>query len=256
MTEIEWANLNAAALRELAARDAIVIVPVGSTEQHGPHLPVQVDALLAGEVARRAASRTVEKGVPAVVTPVIWTGLAEHHMSFGGTITLDFETFTAILRCVCQSVLRHGFRRVLMLNGHGGNIMALNVIVGELTRELSAPVATATYWQVAETEFRAILEAQDNIRHAGEAETSMLLALKPELVDQDAIAGIEAPADGLRPEGGLFRWRPIADWSDSGVIGAPAAASAEKGVRLLDAAAEALAEKLARGLPWGNLGAA
>ena len=249
MTEVEWGRLRAPALRQLAAENAIAIVPVGSIEQHGPHLPVQVDALLAGEVAKRAA-RLVSAHQPVVVTPVVWSGLAEHHMSFGATLTLDMQTFTALLRCVCTSVVRHGFRRVLLLNGHGGNIAALSVITGELARELEAPIASATYWHVAQARFEAILEAQRTVRHACEAETSMLLALEPGLVDTAALAAIDPPTEGLGAEGGVYRYRPIADYTESGVIGCPSAASAEKGKQLLDAAAEALCERLLDGGVW------
>ena len=251
MDRLEWHDLKANDLRALAARDAIVFVPVGSTEQHGPHLPVQVDALLAGEVARRAARRVAERE-PVVVAPTVWMGLAEHHMSYGGTITLDFPTFHAVLRCVCDSILRHGFRRVLLLNGHGGNIAALTVIVGELRRELKAVIATATYWTLpkAAEAFAGILEAQQNVRHACEAETSMLLYLKPELVDAEAMRQVQAPTKGLLDQGGVYRWRSMTEMTESGVIGVPAAASAEKGEKLLDAAAEALAEALTGGDIW------
>ena len=144
MTEVEWWNLRAPQLRSLQDEDALVIVPVGSTEQHGPHLPVMVDALLAGEIARRTARRLAgERAV--VVAPTVWSGLAEHHMSLGGTITLDYQTFFALLRCIASSMARHGFRRILLLNGHGGNINALNVIVGELTGELQIPIVGCTY---------------------------------------------------------------------------------------------------------------
>jgi creatinine amidohydrolase len=250
MQEILWHNLRAPELRRLAAENAMVILPVGSTEQHGPHLPVQVDALLAGEVARRAGAILARSG-PVVVAPTLWMGLAEHHMAFGATITLDFATFHALLRGVCRSILRHGFRRILILNGHGGNIAALTVIAGELSTELGAPVATATYWTLADAAeaFGRILEQQPNVRHACEAETSMLLALRPELVDRAAIEGLDAPAD-IGRSGTPYVYRSFADLSTSGVIGVPAAASAEKGERLLDAAAAAIANAMADGSLW------
>jgi creatinine amidohydrolase len=252
MREVEWGNLRAPELRTLGARDAIAVVPIGSIEQHGPHLPVQVDALLASEVARRAARR-VAATKPIVVTPTVWSGLAEHHMSLGATITLDFETFAAILRCICRSLVRHGFRRIVLLNGHGGNITALNVITGELAREFDAPITTATYWTLSGTQkpFEAILDKQKTVRHACEAETSMLLALRHDLVDKKAMKTVKAPMDGLTAEGGVYRYRPIEHWTKSGVIGAPAAATAEKGERLLNAAAKALAEVLVSGSLWG-----
>src|SRR4029079_12405698 len=95
--EIEWSRLRAPQLRELASKDAVVIVPIGSTEQHGPHLPTQVDCLLVGEVARPAATRAYA-AVPTLITPTIWSGLAEHHMSLGATLSVDFHTFFALVR--------------------------------------------------------------------------------------------------------------------------------------------------------------
>ena len=252
MTKLAWHDLKAHELHDLAKRDAVVILPVGSTEQHGPHLPVQVDALLATEVSLAAARLLSEEGEPVVVVPTVWVGLAEHHMSFGGTITLDFPTFHAVLRCVCSSILRHGFRRLLLLNGHGGNVAAMTVIVGELKRELEADIATATYWTLpkAAASFAEILDVQRNVRHAGEAETSMLLHLKPELVNLEAAAAIDPPLEGLGAQDGIYRWRPIADFTESGVIGAPNAASAEKGVKLLAAAASSLADAISGDALW------
>jgi creatinine amidohydrolase len=207
---VEWWKLKAHELRALAERGATVIMPVGSMEQHGPHLPVQVDALLAGEVSRRAAEHLAPR-VPVVVTPTVWMGLAEHHMSFGGTFTLDFDAYQAVLRCLCRSVDRHGFPRIFILNGHGGNVSALGVIASALAHELRAKVATVTYWHLKETiaQFGRILEHQDNVLHAGEAESSMLLALVPELVDQDAMRNVEGPMGGIVRPSGAYGYRHI-----------------------------------------------
>jgi len=251
MRSVRWQDLKARELRELAARDAIVVVPVGSMEQHGPHLPVQVDALLATEVSLRAA-RVAAASEPVVVAPTVWCGLAEHHMDFGGTITLDMATYRALLGCVCGSIARHGFRRIMLLNGHGGNVTALNVIAGELARELDRPVATATYWLLAESarRFAEILDEQRNVQHACEAETSMLLALAPELVDVEAARVVEGSAATVVEASGAYRYRSFADLSSSGVLGAPGAASAHKGERLLEAAGEAVAEVLLDSALW------
>ena len=245
MSEVLWSNLRAPELRDLAGRNAIVIIPVGSTEQHGPHLPVQTDALISTEISLRAA-RLVENKEPVVVAPTVWCGLAEHHMDFGGTFTLDFDTFRGLVRCICQSLARHGFRRILLLNGHGGNISALNVIANDLGRELAAPVTAATYCYVADTaqRYKEILEQQDNVMHAGEAESSMLLALRPELVDREAMVNTANKMPGIAGPGGTSRYRSFAARTESGVIGLPASATAEKGERLLDAAAEELAASL------------
>src|ERR671919_1543432 len=139
--ELEWARLKASELRALAERDAIVVVPVAAIEQHGPHLPVMVDSLLCAEVALRTARRVAARR-PVVVAPTVWSGLSEHHMPFGGTITLDYPTFHALLRCVCRSLERHGFGRILLLNGHGGNEAALRVVVEQLSAESELVLAT------------------------------------------------------------------------------------------------------------------
>ncbi|MCC7045246.1 MAG: creatininase family protein [Alphaproteobacteria bacterium] len=243
MTEVEWGRMKASEIAALAARDAVVIVPVGSIEQHGPHLPTQVDALLSGEVSRRAARKAAAR-IPVIVAPTVWSGLAEHHMTLGGTLSLDFATFFGLLRCVCRSLVRHGFRRILLLNGHGGNITALNVAVNELAVELQIPLATTSYWLLAKEEFAAILERQTTVRHACEAETSMLLALAPDLVDMARAGDIVGPTEREIAEvagtDAVHRWRSFKARTSHGVIGDPRSATAAKGERLLEAAADSV----------------
>src|SRR5665213_741426 len=191
-TEVEWMRLKAPELRAIAKRYAVVIVPVASVEQHGPHLPTQVDCLLVGAIANRAA-RLALNSIPVVMTPTIWSGLAEHHMALGATLSLGYDAFFAVVEGICRSVVRHGFNRVLLLNGHGGNVAALTVVVNELSPRLGVPLATATYWLLAQEAFGQILEKQSNVRHACEAETSMVIALAPELVDMKAAADAVGP---------------------------------------------------------------
>ena len=107
--DVEWARLKAQDLRRLAAQDAIVVLPVASIEQHGPHLPVMTDTRLGAEVAHRAA-RIVQAARPIVVAPVVWAGLSEHHMPFGGTLTLDVATYKAVLKNLTGSMVRLGFK--------------------------------------------------------------------------------------------------------------------------------------------------
>ncbi|HZS85613.1 MAG TPA: creatininase family protein [Stellaceae bacterium] len=253
MSEIEWSRLKAADISALAARGAAVIVPVGSVEQHGPHLPTQVDMLIVTEIARRAA-RSIAAATPVVVTPTVWSGLAEHHMSLGGTLSLDFATFFALLRCICRSITRQGFGKILLLNGHGGNIAALTVAVNELAIELKAAIAAASYWPLAGDAFARILERQETVRHACEAETSMLLALAPELVDMRRAAEAVGPtAPELAEVAGtdaVHRWRSFKSRTHHGAIGDPRVATAEKGERLLAAAAEAVAKLVANDDFW------
>ena len=256
-TEVEWRKLRADQLRELARRDAMVILPVASLEQHGPHLPVEVDSMLGETVSIRAARKIVGRGQGAVVLPVLWTGLSEHHMSFGGTVTLDFPAFSAVVEGICRSALRHGFKRIVLLNAHGGNENALRTITDELTPELGVPIVQFTYWYAAAVAIAEILETQSALMHACEAETSMMLAVRPELVAMDRVplAKANSTPDVADVVGsGVYRWRTIGARSSSGVIGNPEAATAEKGERLFEAIAGVLAEKLCNAelweLPW------
>jgi len=256
---LEWRKLRADELREKSRQNAIVLLPVASLEQHGPHLPVEVDSMLGEAVAIRTAAKVTAKGQPILVLPVLWTGLSEHHMSFGGTITLDNATFAAVVEGVVRSVLRHGFRRIVLLNAHGGNENALRAITDDLTPKLGVPIVQFTYWYAAAVAIAKLLETQGGLQHACEAETSMMLALRPELVETDRIPMAKSnttPDIGDVVGGGVYRWRSIGSRSGSGVIGNPEAASAEKGELLLDAISTALADKLTRqdlwDLPWNS----
>jgi creatinine amidohydrolase len=255
--EVEWRKLRADQLREKARQDAIVILPVASLEQHGPHLPVEVNSMLGETVAVRAAREIVARGQQAVVLPVLWTGLSEHHMSFGGTVTLDFPAFSTVVEGVCRSVLRDGFKRIVLLNAHGGNENALRTITDELTPKYGVPIVQFTYWYAAAEEIAEILETQSALLHACEAETSMLLAVRPDLVAMDRAGTAKAnstPDVADVVGGGVYRWRTIGARSSSGVIGNPEAATAEKGERLFTVIASALAKKLCNAelweLPW------
>ncbi len=251
--DIEWARLSAAALRERAAANAFVLLPVASTEQHGPHLATGVDTILCGEIARRAA-RLIAAKQPVVVAPTLWCGLAEHHMDFGGTFTLTLPTYLAVLRDLCMSLVRHGFKRIVIVNGHGGNIDALKVIVGELARDLGVPIATTTYWLLAEPLFKPLLEDQPNVLHACEAETSMMMVAAPDLVDAARIADAYGPppaAPGTTLNRPMYRARSFKEITASGVLGDARRANKEKGEKLLTAAAQALSDKLLAGEPWG-----
>ncbi len=248
--EVFWARLTAAEIQSRATPATMVLIPVASIEQHGPHLAVGVDTVLATAVAERTARRLLESGTQALVTPTIWSGLAEHHMAFGGTMTLDLATFMALVGGIARSVARHGFRRIALVNGHGGNTEAIASSAIELTRNLGVPVVGLTYWLANADTFGAILESQPNVMHACEAETSMMMALAPDCVRADRIT--EAVPRKFAPPAppGFKRSRGFDQMTDTGVIGDPRSASAAKGERLLDAAAARLAEEFARPELW------
>ena len=254
MTEIEWSRLKAAEIKAMARRNAVVIVPIGATEQHGPHLPSMVDWRLVQEVAHRAA-RIMAPRTPVLVAPTIPYGMSEHHMSLNGTITLDYATMYAVIRCVVESAIRHGFKRIFVLNGHGGNTTALQNMIGELTVAHKLPLATGTYWDIAAASIAQLLDRQKALLHACEAETSMIMALAPELVNPDELAQMHGPyVGGLSGipgvNAGVYRWRQLSSRSPIGVIGDAATASVEKGERLLQAIAGDVAEALADERLW------
>ena len=247
MAETDWSRLTAEALRSLAERDAVILLPVASTEQHGPHLPTGVDDILVPAVCRRTAQL-----MPADVAPTVWCGLADHHLAFGGTFTLSLSTYHALLRDLCRSILGAGFRRVVIVNGHGGNIQGLAAIAVELTRELAAPIATATYFMEGAGEAAQILEDQDAVMHACEAETSMMMAVAPDLVQASRLPDAHGPAFrmvlSLLPT--LKRFTAFDHLTPSGVAGDARRATAAKGEALLDACARSLARRLGAGEPW------
>ena len=249
--EVEWARLKAHELRALAERDACVILPIASIEQHGPHLPVMTDTRLGHEVAVRAA-RLASPKRPTVVTPVVWSGLSEHHMAFGGTLILSHATFRAVIRDLVEALTRHGFRDVLISNSHGGNIVAMQGIADELATVLPATIVATTYVSEASLAFARLLEDQSGVQHACEAETSMMLAVEPDLVDASDLASLATDrGPGFLAAGkASYRWRPFQHMTANGVSGVPAKASAEKGGRLLDAAAEAIAALIVDPETW------
>jgi creatinine amidohydrolase len=186
-----------------------------------------------------------------VVAPTVWSGLSEHHMPFGGTFTLDFATFRSLIECLCRSLLRHGFRRVLLLNGHGGNVAALRVVVDEL-RHLEVRLLTATYWLVDPLAIAEILERQSGVQHACEAETSMVMALRPELVDESQLEAAKCLEPGQVAGGAQAVFGRVAfkERTPTGAVGDPTAASPEKGERLLEASAAAVAGVLSNDALW------
>lgn len=176
-------------------------------------------------------------------------------MSLSGTITLDYATMAAVLGCCCESMVRHGFRRIFVLNGHGGNTDGVYTFITEFTVKHRVPIAGGTYWNIAQKEIAAILEKQQYLLHACEAETAMMLALTPELIDRDELAQMHGPyIPGLSAiagvNHGVYRWRQLSSRSPIGVIGEAGAATPEKGVRLLDAISDAVAAALLDERVW------
>jgi creatinine amidohydrolase len=180
MTEIRWHKLRRDQIADAAAHDAVLLLPIGSVEQHGPHLPIDTDTNAATAVAERAAARATEP--PALVLPPIWWGLSPYWLPFPGTLSLRPETILALISDLGASVARHGFRRMIVLNGHGGNAGIVGVAATALA-DHGIRAAGLTYWDLLPAEVRE-WSAHDagSIGHAGEVETSIQLYLQPDLV--------------------------------------------------------------------------
>src|SRR5262252_415065 len=199
---VRWKEFTAEELRAKAAADAIVILPVASMEQHGPHLPVGVDSILTEGVCRAGAEQAASE-VPVVVAPTVWCGMAEHHMAFGGTFTFDIPTYRAVLLAFLKSIERHGFTRVLIINGHGGNTAALNAFLPDFTRETRLRIFAAGYFDLPRADIAPLLEDQTGVQHACEVETSLMMVIAPDLVRRDRIGEAFSDPDARS------RWRTV-----------------------------------------------
>jgi creatinine amidohydrolase len=171
-------------LRELAPT-AMVVLPVGATEQHGPHLPVGTDAFAVERVARDAASEASEK-IPVLVAPTLFYGSSHHHLPFGGTMSIQTETYYRVVHDLVESLITCGFRRVFVLNGHGGNHELIQIAVRDLALRHQVSLAAASYWDIAMDALRSREELGAFLipGHAGAFETSLIMALHPALVQE------------------------------------------------------------------------
>lgn len=241
--EVEWARLTGPEIRAVAARpEALAVLPIGSLEQHGPHLPVITDTASASAAAIRAA-RLVADEMPVLVLPGLWTGMSEHHLPFGGTISLNFDELRGVLSGVVRSLRAIGFARLLVVNGHGGNVEPLAVAVRELAHDYGLPVVACTPWYLTRSRVAEIAETAEVPAHACEGETSVMMAIAPDLVRtdklEDAVRQRPAPVPTYE---GLSRFWSFSERAPvTGVRGDPRPATAEKGERFLHVQAEALA---------------
>jgi creatinine amidohydrolase len=241
--EVEWARLTAPEIRAVATRgDALAVLPIGSLEQHGPHLPVITDTASASAAAVRAA-RLVAAEIPVLVLPGLWTGMSEHHLPFGGTISLNFDELRGVIRGIVRSLRAIGFGRLLIVNGHGGNIEPLAVAAREMAHEFGLPVIACTPWFLTRAKVAEIADTAETPAHACEGETSVMLAVAPDLVRterfEDAVR--QRPEPVARYEGFSRFWSFSERAPVTGVRGDPRTATAAKGERFLDIQAEALA---------------
>jgi creatinine amidohydrolase len=245
---LTWPELDAA-----AGMDKVVVIPVGSIEQHGHHLPVDVDVRLATSVCLAAGER-----VPAstLVLPPVTFGYCHHVMDFPGTLTVRQTTFMEQLVDLGTSLAYHGFKRILMVNGHGSNHQLVDRAARAVTLRTDALCANLSWWELAADRWERELRTseQGGCGHACELETAMYLHLNPDGVRKDRVRG--ALSKNLTEIDGAREWQMVdltgpsgpmsmVEWTsavtDTGVGGLPQLATAENGALVFDHTSRRLA---------------
>jgi creatinine amidohydrolase len=245
MTDVfRWAELTRTRLTELLP-DAVVAIATGATEQHGPHLATGTDALLAETVLTRAADVYGAAGRdaprPLVLAPTLAYGASDHHLPFGGTLSLTPETLLAVLADLCRSIATGGGRRFLIVNGHGGNTGVCQAAAGAAAARFDLTVGYLDYWSLLGDDL-AGLPADCVPGHAGAFETSLVSALRPELVT-GAAERTDYPPNIPVPGLQVHSADVWAGWN--GFTDSPGTGSAEVGRAMLDRLSNSLAERIA-----------
>ena len=241
---------NRVELRALAEAGAVVVMPVGATEQHGPHLPVGTDTWGVEWVARAAAARVASTGGARVlVAPTLPFGSSPHHLPFGGTISIPTTTYFELLVAILESLVTDGFRRIFLVNGHGGNHELIQVAARDVALRHPVVIAAGSWWNIA---WDVLVEAGagDVGRlpgHAGGFETSLVMAMRPDapLGEFPAARVVNAAPADPRRFSPLVRteihdfWQSVDGYSD-----APTNASREAGERFLEVSVAELARRI------------
>ncbi len=248
LEHLKWTEL-----RDLAGR--IFVAPLGALEQHGRHLPLSTDTVIVSEIARRVEARLPD---PVVLLPTQWLGHSPHHAHFG-SVSLNLRPYMEIIGGLCRSLARMGARKIFLLNGHGGNDAGCRAALCELKVELpDRQIAFASYWSLAAEAMAKIRSSPaGGMGHACEMETSVMLAIRPELVSmKDATddgtfreSSRYRVLDMLRPQP-YYMVRDFHELSESGTLGMPSLASAEKGAQFLEAATDGVVEFLRDFAGW------
>ena len=241
----------------------VALMPVAAIEQHGPHLPVSVDAdINAGIVA--AALAHLPESAPVVVLPMLPIGKSNEHSAFRGTLSLGAETLIRLWTDVAESVARAGFRKLVMLNSHGGQPQVLDIVVRDLRVRLGMLAISANTYALGMPDSLFSAEELAHGIHGGEIETSMMMHLRPGAVRRDKLADfrsasidIERDFEVLRTEGGIGMGWMTQDLNPWGAAGDAASADAERGRQCVDFAGARLATLLQEvsGYPLARLAA-
>jgi creatinine amidohydrolase len=241
---LSWTEIAALPDRE----NTVIVLATGSIEQHGPHLPCAVDTVISSGVVGHALAR-LPATVPAYAMAPITYGKSEEHLHFPGTITLSGETLLATMNEIGESVYRAGFRKLLIVNGHGGQPQIMEVSAREMRlRHGDYIVVPSSTWRVPHVGGRYFSDKEKRLAmHAGHGETAIMLALAPDTVHMErAVANYppEFASKLLSPDG-----RPACAWTardfgSSGVIGDPLPATKEQGEAILESLAASWAQAI------------
>lgn len=244
---MNWEELSWPQFHEIN-KDLPVVVPLGACEQHGPHLPVFVDTIQVSQIARRVESQLAND---ILLTPTMWIGSSHHHKDFSGTISMVPSVFGQVVQEIARSIIRAGFRRVFFLNGHGGNVApaqsALTELVATDDRASDTHLALASWWLVAAEEIQSqkIGLNQPVVSHACAFETSLMLALRPDLVDLSKLPPKRSPVlhntwfhseDDSSQRVSVFK--RFHRFTPDGAMGQPQEATADHGTAILKAVVE------------------
>lgn len=241
-TEYRYEKLTWPEINDAVDLGKVCIVPVGAVEQHGPHLPLDVDLVCPGGVAHGAGREMPDK---ILVLPTIAYGYTGHVMDFPGTINTHFETFMRQVLDVTKSLAYHGFKKIILLNGHGSNMPNLDLVARRTNLETDAECVLAAWWNLLTVDPEFIPSWRESkfpggCAHAGELETSMYLYLDGENVRKDLIKN---GVISFNEEESPFNWVDVfaagpatiiswtSSYSDTGVLGEAELATAEKGER-------------------------
>ena len=244
-----WQDLKATDFTAIDSSKAIALLPVGATEQHGPHLPLATDSILAQHVAYEAARRCTL--AQTYIMPPITYAKSDEHINFAGTLTLDAGTLLNTLQQIGHGIRHAGFRKFVLLNAHGGNLPVLHTVARDLRRTDQLFVVTAGWMAMGfPTGLIPATELRDDV-HGGLIETAAMLYLRPDLVDMScadnfrpASAALAETNDILRIMGPVSAGWIASDLHPQGVAGNALAANAQIGKALIDHAVARYAQLL------------
>ncbi len=223
------------------APDGVAVLPIGATEQHGPHLPVGVDTAIVTRIAEAAAA-AVRADIPVLVAPTLPYGLSAHHRPHPGVLTLTIPTLIATLTELLESLILSGFKRLTIINGHNGNSEAIAIVARDINNRFPVTVSGASYWAMAAHRLDDTLWREG---HAGESETALMMHLHPGTV-AETLPGQSNAKASIRVGAGRIFLAERRTGLTSGYTDTPATATADLGRRTFEACVAGVAEFLER----------